>query len=346
MASSSSHPQSYKEAGVDTEAAESALAGVAKAVRATHDKRVGTDPTGYSGILHIEGTTLALSTDGVGTKILLHLEMDTLEAAGQDCVAMVVNDLVASGARPQAFLDYYATGKLEPERFQRIIEGLARAVEESGATLVGGETAEMPGLYPGGEVDLVGFGVGTFPTPARLYQPQVDAQEGDLLVGLASSGFHSNGYSLVRALVSSLNIDLHQPRSGGSVPLGLQLTEPTRLYPRAVAGLQEACGDGIKGIAHITGGGLIRNIPRLLPPHLDGVVNPATFARPPVLDWLVARSGIPLDEAYRTFNMGLGLVVVLSPTCEKEALNSLAALPYPSWIVGCLESGTGQAQIG
>lgn len=338
--------KTYAEAGVNVARAEAALARVKAAVEATQDARVVGGHPGYSAVLELPGGPVALSTDSVGTKVLLHEEMGTYEAAGQDCVGMVLNDIAACGARPVAFLDYYATGRLDPERFARVVGGLAAACTECGAMVLGGETAEMPGVYGEGKVDVVGFGLGAFPAPAALLRPQSRLEEGDILIGLASSGFHSNGYSLVRALVASLGLDLHAPRPGGDTPLGLSLCEPTRLYPAAVALLQDALGEGLKGLAHITGGGLVRNLARILPPALDAAVDPGAFTRPAIVDWLVARSGLETAEAYATFNMGLGLVAAVPPALAPAALTALAPLPYPSWQVGRVEAGSGQARIG
>ncbi len=263
---------------------------------------------------------LVAATDGVGTKLRVAIESNQLGTVGIDLVAMCVNDLVCQGAEPLFFLDYFATGKLEVEAAAQVIEGIADGCEQAGAALVGGETAEMPGMYAGGDFDLAGFAVGAMERGAALPR---DVAAGDVLLGLASTGVHSNGYSLVRRVVaqSGLGWDAPCPFSEGT--LGAVLLAPTRIYVRsALAAIRLG---GVHGLAHITGGGLTENLPRILPEGLGAEIDLGAWTLPPVFGWLRAEAGIAEAEMLRTFNCGIGLVVVVAADRADAIAESLAA---------------------
>ena len=308
----------YKDAGVDIDAGEALVARIAPAARATRRRGADADLGGFGGLFDLKAAgfrdpILVSGTDGVGTKLKLAIETGRLDGIGQDLVAMCVNDIVVQGAEPLFFLDYYATGKLNVENAATVVEGIARACRESGCALIGGETAEMPGLYAGDDFDLAGFAVGAVERHAVL--PKLAAMKaGDVLVGVASSGVHSNGYSLVRKVVaqSGLTLDASAPFAPGHT-LGAALLTPTRLYVKAALASLHA---GVKGLAHITGGGITDNLPRCLPDGLDGEVDLDTIAVPPVFSWLAKTASIAPLEMLRTFNCGIGLVAVAD---EKDA---------------------------
>lgn len=308
----------YRDAGVDIDAGEALVARIAPAARAT--RRRGADGLlgGFGGLFDLKAAgfddpILVSGTDGVGTKLKLAIEAGHLTGIGQDLVAMCVNDIVVQGAEPLFFLDYYATGKLDVEAAATVVEGIAGACRASGCALIGGETAEMPGLYAAGDFDLAGFAVGAVERDAIL--PRTDAMApGDVLVGVASSGVHSNGFSLVRKVVeqSGLALDADAPFAPGT-SLGKALLTPTRLYVKAALAAGSA---GALGFAHITGGGLTGNLPRCLPDGLDGEVDLDTITVPPVFSWLAKTGHIAESEMLRTFNCGIGLVAVVA---EKDA---------------------------
>lgn len=275
---------------------------------------------GFAGLYKLDETrSLVACTDGVGTKLELGIALERYEDLGQDLVAMSVNDLIVCGARPLFFLDYFATGKLEVGVAYRVIQGIQRACQDSGLLLLGGETAEMPGFYDSGKFDLAGFAVGEVENSKIINGSTI--VEGDVIVGLPSSGFHANGYSLVRHIIKEKNLSLDMPLAGTNTTLGMALTEPTCLYVRDVQkALQTA---PIKGMAHITGGGLT-NIKRVLPQGLTYQVDRASIPCPPVVAEIKRQGNVTDDEAYTVWNMGLGYVCVVAPG-DVQAL--LAALP-------------------
>ena len=305
----------YKDAGVDIDAGEALVARIAPAAKAT--RRPGADAAlgGFGGLFDLAAAgfkdpVLVAATDGVGTKLKLGIDTGLFDGLGQDLVAMCVNDIVVQGAEPLFFLDYYATGKLEVDGAARVVEGIARACRESGCALIGGETAEMPGLYARGDFDLAGFSVGAVERHAIL--PKTDEMRaGDVLIGVASSGVHSNGYSLVRKVVevSGLGWDAAAPFAPGK-KLGEALLVPTRLYVRGA--LEAIRAGGVKGFAHITGGGLTENLPRALPSGLDAEVHLDCWTPPAVFGWLARTGGIAEAEMLRTFNCGIGLIAVVA----------------------------------
>jgi len=311
-------PLSYRASGVDLEAARRHTATIASLL--------GGGQTGFAAAHPLPAgmrePMLVTCTDGVGTKLLLARELGRLDGLGQDLVAMCVNDLVCTGARPLVFLDYLAVGRLDPEEAAALVRSIAAACAAAGCVLAGGETAEMPGLYAPGHFDLAGFACGVVEREEMLGPHRV--REGDALVGIPSSGLHSNGYSLVRALVAD-----------GSLAADPDLLlAPTRLYVGEMARLAEA-GVGVRAAAHITGGGLPENVPRALPPGTRAALDPGSWEPGPAVAAVLATGRVTDDDAWRTFNMGLGMCVVVGP---EEVDRALAALP-DARPVGRVEAG-------
>ena len=283
-------------------------------VRST--KRPGADVNigGFGGLFDLAATgyrdpILVAATDGVGTKLKIALAAEWHDGVGIDLVAMCVNDLVVQGAEPLFFLDYFATGKLAPGRAEEVIAGIAGGCRDAGCALIGGETAEMPGMYAGEDYDLAGFAVGAVERDAVLDGRDICA--GDVVLGLASTGLHSNGFSLVRKIVADLALDYSQKAPFGDRPLGIVLLTPTRIYVRSCLAVHRA--GLIKGLAHITGGGLLDNIPRILPDGLGVRLDAATWPMPPVFRWLGEAGALDAHEMARTFNCGIGMAVITAP---------------------------------
>src|SRR6201999_3868106 len=309
----------YKDAGVDIDAGEELVARIAPHAKATRRAGADADLGGFGGLFDLKAAglkdpVLVAATDGVGTKLKIAIDTGLFRDIGQDLVAMCVNDLIVQGAEPLFFLDYYATGKLSVDDAAVVIEGIARACKESGCALIGGETAEMPGLYAKGDFDLAGFSVGAVER-GHVLPKTAEMIPGDVLIGVASSGVHSNGYSLVRKLgeKSGLAWDAEAPFAPG-VRLGEALLAPTRLYVKSA--LEALRVGGVKGFAHITGGGITENLPRALPEGLDAQVDLDSWAPAPVFGWLAKTAEIAPTEMLRTFNCGIGLVAVVA---EKSA---------------------------
>ena len=312
------HPENgltYKDAGVDIDAGEALVQRIAPAAKATRRSGADADLGGFGGLFDLKAAgfkdpILVSGTDGVGTKLKLAIDTGIFDGIGQDLVAMCVNDVVVQGAEPLFFLDYYATGKLEVESAATVVEGIAHACRESGCALIGGETAEMPGLYAKGDFDLAGFTVGAVERDAVLPKTAT-MQPGDVLIGIASSGVHSNGYSLVRKVVERSGLGLDAPSPFGNGTLGTALLTPTRLYVKpALAAIKTG---GVKGLAHITGGGITDNLPRCLPDGLDAQVDLSAITVLPIFQWLARQGGIAEPEMLRTFNCGIGMVAVCAP---------------------------------
>jgi len=334
----------YKDAGVDIDAGEALVQRIGPAAKATRRSGADADLGGFGGLFDLKAAgfkdpILVSGTDGVGTKLKLAIDTRRYDGIGQDLVAMCVNDIVVQGAEPLFFLDYYATGKLEVEAAAVTVEGIARACKESGCALIGGETAEMPGLYAKGDFDLAGFAVGAVERGSVL--PRLDTmQAGDVLIGVPSSGAHSNGYSLVRKVIekSGLGLSDAAPFAPG-MTLGQALLMPTRLYVKdALAAIKTG---GVKGLAHITGGGITDNLPRCLPDGLDGEVDLGAITALPVFKWLAKTAGIVESEMLRTFNCGIGMVAV---TDEAHADAVIAAFGGATRI-GKLVAGSGEAKV-
>jgi phosphoribosylformylglycinamidine cyclo-ligase len=343
----------YKDAGVDIDAGEALVARIAPAARATRRAGADADLGGFGGLFDLQAAgfkdpVLVAATDGVGTKLKIAIETGLFDGLGQDLVAMCVNDLVVQGAEPLFFLDYYATGKLEVDGAARVIEGIARACKESGCALIGGETAEMPGLYKKGDFDLAGFAVGAVERGAIL--PKSAAMlPGDVLIGVASSGVHSNGFSLVRKVVeaSGLGWDDAAPFATGR-KLGKALLTPTRLYVKSALEAIHAGNSkdgGVKGFAHITGGGITENLPRALPEGLDAEVNLESWTPAPVFGWLAKLGGITPAEMLRTFNCGIGLVAVVAENAAGHVIDAFQTSGDKAVRLGKLIPSSGEAKV-
>jgi len=333
----------YKDAGVDIDAGEELVTRIGPAAKATRRPGADADLGGFGGLFDLKAAgfkdpILVSGTDGVGTKLKLAIDTGRFEGIGQDLVAMCVNDIVVQGAEPLFFLDYYATGKLDVEAASVTVGGIARACKESGCALIGGETAEMPGLYAKGDFDLAGFAVGAVERDGIL--PRLDAMRtGDVLIGVPSSGVHSNGYSLVRKVVERSGLSLEAPSPFGGGTLGEALLTPTRLYVKdALAAMKTG---GVKGLAHITGGGITDNLPRCLPEGLDAEVDLSTIAVLPVFQWLAKQAGIAEAEMLRTFNCGIGMVAVTDETHAEAVIAAFGG----GVRMGRLVKGDGEAKV-
>jgi phosphoribosylformylglycinamidine cyclo-ligase len=337
----------YKDAGVDIDAGEALVERIGPAAKATRRRGADADLGGFGGLFDLKAAgfkdpILVSGTDGVGTKLRLAIDTRRFDGIGQDLVAMCVNDIVVQGAEPLFFLDYYACGKLDVNSAATVVESIARACKESGCALIGGETAEMPGLYAKGDFDLAGFAVGAVERGAIL--PKLGTMKaGDVLIGVASSGVHSNGYSLVRKVVekSGLALDADAPFAPGK-SLGEALLTPTRLYVRAA--LEAMQTGGVKGLAHITGGGITDNLPRCLPDGLDGEVDLDTIAVLPVFQWLAKQAGIAEAEMLRTFNCGIGMVAVADEKHAGHVIDAFQEAGDKAMRIGRLVTGSGEAK--
>ncbi|MEN8658686.1 phosphoribosylformylglycinamidine cyclo-ligase [Marivita sp.] len=302
----------YADAGVDIDAGNALVERIKPAAKRTARPGVMSGLGGFGALFDLKGAgftdpVLVAATDGVGTKLRIAIDTGHVDGVGIDLVAMCVNDLVCQGAEPLFFLDYFATGKLDTDTAARVIEGIAEGCARSGCALIGGETAEMPGMYPAGDFDLAGFAVGAMERGTDL---PAGVAEGDVLLGLASDGVHSNGYSLVRKLVevSGLGWDADCPWAEGS--LGAALLTPTRLYvTQALAAVKAG---GVHALAHITGGGLTENLPRVLPEGMGAEIDLAAWDLPAVFKWLAATGGMSEAELLKTFNCGIGMIVVVA----------------------------------
>ena len=312
----------YAEAGVDIDAGNALVERIKPAAKATDRPGTMGGLGGFGALFDLKAAgysdpVLVAATDGVGTKLKIAIDTGNVDTIGIDLVAMCVNDLVCQGAEPLFFLDYFATGKLEVDKAARIVGGIARGCADSGCALIGGETAEMPGMYHGGDFDLAGFAVGAMERGTHLPQ---GVGEGDVILGLASNGVHSNGYSFVRKVVeiSGLSWSSASPFGGGT--LGEALLAPTRLYVRQVLAAIRA--GGVHGLAHITGGGLTENPPRVMPEGLACEIDLSSWSLPPVFRWLSQQGGFSEAELLKTFNSGIGMIAVVAPD-RAEALAAL-----------------------
>jgi len=338
----------YRQAGVDIDAADGLIRRVAPAAAAT--RRAGADAElgGFGGLFDMKAAgyrdpILVASTDGVGTKLKLAIEARDFTTIGQDLVAMCVNDIVVQGAEPLFFLDYYATGKLAVDDAAIVIEGIARACRDSGCALIGGETAEMPGMYAPGDFDLAGFAVGAVERDCVLPKPD-RMQPGDVLIGLSSSGLHSNGFSLVRKILADTAQPLDAPAPfARQLPLTQALLIPTHLYVRSALAAIRATK--VKGLAHITGGGITENLPRILPRNLNAEVLLGSWAIPPVFQWLAERGGVDEREMLRTFNCGIGLIAVVAAEDEADCIEAIAGTGSRACAIGTLARDTGDPHV-
>ncbi|AXE63803.1 phosphoribosylformylglycinamidine cyclo-ligase [Hyphomonas sp. CACIAM 19H1] len=341
MNTPSKTPLSYRDAGVDIEAGERLVDAISPMAKATARAGVMGGLGGFGALFDLKAAgyddpILVSGTDGVGTKLMLAFETGIHNTVGIDLVAMCANDVLAQGAEPLFFLDYFATGKLEGGIAEAVISGIAEGCRRSGCALVGGETAEMPGMYPPGHYDLAGFVVGAVDR-AKVLPRMGDMKPGDVLIGIASSGPHSNGYSLVRRIVEREGLFYGGPSPfSNSETLGEALLTPTRLYAPIVMPLIRA--GKLKGLAHITGGGLTENTPRMCPDELVPRIDRAAWTPPPVFQWLQDAGQVDLEEMHRTFNMGIGLVLAVAPEEADAVMAELTAAGEDPRVVGELAS--------
>lgn len=339
---------SYRDAGVDIDAGDALVERIKPFAKRTLRPEVISGIGGFAALVEIgkrfNEPVLVSGTDGVGTKLRLAFEWGAHDTVGIDLVAMSVNDILVQGAEPLFFLDYFACGKLDVEVAARVIGGIARGCEESGCALIGGETAEMPDMYPVGEYDLAGFAVGVAEKSKLVNGRSIVA--GDVVIGVASSGAHSNGFSLIRKILERSGADPQAPfPMAGAYPgksLAQVLMEPTRLYVKPMLSLMKALP--VKGMAHITGGGLVDNVPRVLPEGLSARLSRTSWQMPALFQWLQAEGQVSDDEMHRVFNCGVGFIVVVSPADAAAAIAHLTAQGLESWELGVIEpQGPGMA---
>ena len=332
----------YKNAGVDIEAGYRSVELMKKHVQETMRKEVLTNLGGFSGAFSMEAfknmekPTLVSGTDGVGTKLKLAFIMDKHDSVGIDCVAMCVNDIACAGGEPLFFLDYIACGKNYPEKIASIVSGVAEGCKQSNAALIGGETAEMPGFYPEDEYDLAGFAVGIVDEKDIITGKDVKA--GDVLIGMASSGVHSNGFSLVRKVFSmdKKTLDTYHEELGTT--LGEALIAPTKIYVKALRSIKDA-GVRIKACSHITGGGFYENIPRILPEGKRAVVEKNSYEVPAIFKMLAREGEIAEQMMYNTYNMGLGMILAVDPADVDKTMEAVKAAGETPYVVGKIEDG-------
>lgn len=329
----------YSDAGVDIDAGNLMVEKIKPAVRSTRRPGADGEIGGFGGLFDLKAAgfkdpVLVAANDGVGTKLKIAIDADFHDTVGIDLVAMCVNDLVVQGAEPLFFLDYFATGKLDPDQGAAIVKGIAEGCLMAGCALIGGETAEMPGMYSKGDYDLAGFAVGAAERGRLL--PSEEVSEGDVILGLSSSGVHSNGFSLVRKIVeiSGLSYDAPAPFAPEK-KLGEALLTPTRIYVKPLLKAIRETG-AIKALAHITGGGFPENIPRVLPKHLAAEIDLTAVKAPAVFSWLAKTGGVAPNEMLRTFNCGVGMIAVVSPDKADEVAAVLEAEGETVFRLGCM----------
>ncbi len=342
MNTPSKEPLSYRAAGVDIEAGDALVEAIKPYARRTMRPEVLTGLGGFGAMVEISKKyrepVLVAGTDGVGTKLKLAFLLDRHDTVGIDLVAMSVNDVLVQGAEPLFFLDYFACGKLDIATATDVIKGVARGCELAGCALIGGETAEMPSMYPAGEYDLAGFAVGVVEMSCIIDGTSIVA--GDAVLGLASSGAHSNGYSLIRAILEREQPDLQADFHGRT--LAEVLLEPTRIYVKPLLALMRQIK--VKGLAHITGGGLVENIPRALPEGVRAVLQKSAWPMPPLFGWLQQHGGVAEPEMHRVFNCGIGMTLIVSEADADTAMRSLAAAGEQVFRIGRIEArAPGQA---
>jgi len=337
----------YADAGVNIDKGNAFVDAIKPLARRTARPGADGELGGFGGLFDLKAAgfkdpVLVAANDGVGTKVKIAIETGVHGTIGIDLVAMCVNDLIVQGAEPLFFLDYYACGTLDRDVAEAVVSGISKGCIEAGAALIGGESAEMPGLYSGRDYDLAGFAVGAAERGSLL--PRADIAAGDLLIGLSSSGLHSNGFSLVRRLVRDQGLDWNAPAPFGTgETLGAALLTPTRIYVSPVLAALRQTG-AIKAVAHITGGGLIENPPRVLPPHIAAEIDLSTLAPQPVFRWIKDAGGLDTMELLRTFNCGVGLVIVTSQSDRDRVMDVLAGSGESAFGIGRLiERGDGDA---
>ncbi len=338
----------YKDSGVDIAAGNNFVNLIKPLVKATSRPEVLADIGGFGGLFALNTTkyknpVLVSGTDGVGTKLKVAFLADRHDTIGVDLVAMCVNDIIVQGAEPLFFLDYLATGKLLPEKAAEVVKGIAEGCKQAGCALIGGETAEMPGFYSDGEYDVAGFAVGVVDRDSIIDGSCISV--GNQLIGIASSGLHSNGYSLARTLIfDRLGLTIHDEFPGSGVSVADILLTPTRIYVRSILNLLKDFS--INGIAHITGGGLLENIPRILPKGCLAHINTNSWVQPNLFKVLQNSGNVERDEMYRTFNMGIGMVLVAPANQAEEIIYRLKGLGDTAWLIGSIAScGGGDERV-
>ena len=336
---------SYKDAGVDIDAGNELVNRIKSVVKETKRPEVMGGLGGFGALCAIpqkyKEPILVSGTDGVGTKLRLAMDLNRHESIGIDLVAMCVNDLIVQGAEPLFFLDYYATGKLNVDVATTVVTGIAEGCKQSGCALVGGETAEMPGMYHGNDYDLAGFCVGVVEKSQMIDGTKV--QDGDVLIALASSGAHSNGYSLVRKIIEVSGVNPAVEQLDGK-PLADHLLAPTKIYVKSVLDLIAQIKD-VHAIAHITGGGFWENIPRVLPDNTQAIINEASWQWPAIFDWLQKAGNVSRHEMYRTFNCGVGLIIALPKSLADKAISILNQHSEKAWLLGEIKHSTSADRV-
>ncbi len=340
MSQNSNHPStpslSYKDAGVDIDAGDALVERIKSVTQRTRRPEVLSGLGGFGALCEIPAgyrqPVLVSATDGVGTKLKLAIEMRKHDTIGIDLVAMCVNDLIVCGAEPLFFLDYYATGGLNVDEAAQVVTGIGEGCVQAGCSLIGGETAEMPGMYKKEDYDLAGFAVGIVEKSEIIENERV--QPGDVLIGMASSGPHSNGYSLVRKVLEVSATPLSQPFGGRTI--GEVLLEPTEIYVKAIQALQGHAR--VHGLAHITGGGIVENLPRVLPEGVQAVIDLGSWQRPEIFQWLQAKGNIADAEMLRTFNCGIGMIVCVSAAESDKALSILKQHNKGATLIGRIQA--------
>ncbi len=331
----------YKKAGVDIEEGEKFVRRIAPLARRTFRPEVLTDIGSFNALFKLDvkrysDPVLVSGTDGVGTKVKIAVMMDKHDTVGIDLVAMCVNDIVTSGAEPLFFLDYLATGRLASKKAAEIVKGIVQGCREAGCSLIGGETAEMPGFYAADDYDLSGFAVGVVERKEIVDGSSVRA--GDAIVGIASNGLHSNGFSLVRKLFFDMKkLDVKARIPGIKTSLGEELLRPTRIYVKAFFALRDVVK--VKAMAHVTGGGIPGNLPRVLPEGMSAVIQTGAWTVPPIFGIIRQMGNVPEDDMKRTFNMGIGYIVVVPQRSAETAVSVLKRVGYRAYVIGRIERG-------
>ena len=336
----------YADAGVDIDAGNTLVEQIKPAAKSTNRPGVMDSLGGFGAMFDLKAAgfkdpILVSATDGVGTKLRIAIDTQNLDTVGIDLVAMCVNDLICQGAIPLFFLDYFATGKLEVNEASKVINGIAEGCRQANTALVGGETAEMPGMYDGKDFDLAGFAVGAMERGETLPR---NVSNGDVLIGMPSSGIHSNGYSLVRKIVENSGHSWNDDCPFGEGSLAEHLLEPTKIYVKsAVSALKTG---KLKALAHITGGGLTENLPRALPEGLGANINLDAWDRLPIFNWLIEQADLKMSEALKTFNCGIGMIAICSPDDLIDVISALKNSDCSPTIIGEITNGTGVSYSG
>jgi phosphoribosylformylglycinamidine cyclo-ligase len=338
-------PVTYRDAGVDIDAGNQLIERIKPLVKATHRPGVLGGIGGFGGLFELDTNkyqqpVLVSGTDGVGTKLRLAIDLKIHDTVGIDLVAMCVNDVIVQGAEPLFFLDYYGCGRLDTDTATDVVSGIAEGCRLAGAALIGGETAELPGMYDGDDFDLAGFCVGVVEKAAIIDGSKI--APGDRIIGLMSSGPHSNGYSLIRRILELSSLDATSPWEGST--LGATLLTPTRIYVRAILDLIEAVP--VHGIAHITGGGIPENLVRVLHPSVDAKVSLSAWDRPAIFDWLQKQGNVAEAEMLRTFNCGIGMMIIVPAAVASDAVKTLNASGETAVDLGEIVAGTGKVHTG